>query len=165
MGDEAPDGDLLHSGFLERARMGTVYNKRYFELYSEPALFYYEDETKTKIRGMVRLSEATLLISGDKLQLVATDSKGNSSTLKLKATSADEAHDWGMRIKDAIENAPPEMDPETAKFMAEHAGDMAPKFTNQTISTGSASLGGRRRSSDIAAAVRARHCSLPTHRG
>lgn len=90
---------------------------------------------------------------------------GKSSTLKLKAASAEDAHDWGMRIKEAIENAPPEMDPETAKFMAEHAGDMAPKFTNQTISTGSASLGGRRRSSDIAAAVRARHCSLPTHSG
>ena len=76
------EGDLLHKGFLERARMGTVYNKRYFELYDEPSLYYYEDETKENVRGMVRLAEATLLISGDKLQLVATDPNGTHTRSK-----------------------------------------------------------------------------------
>lgn len=137
------DGDVMHCGYLERARMGTMYNRRWFELYDEPSLYYYEDESKAKVRGMVRLREATLLISGDKLQLVASDSVGKASTLKLKAISADDAHLWGVKIKEAIENAPPEMDPATAKFMADHGGDMAPKFTNQVVSSGKHDISGQ----------------------
>ena len=59
---------------------------------------------------------------------------------RAKGKSAKEAAEWGQAIKEAIDLAPPRMDPETLAFM-EKMGDMRMSTSSEIVSTGRKELG------------------------
>ena len=104
---EPPEGQLLKSGWMERGRVGTEYQKRWICLHADPCLASYEDAECQTLRGNSTLRGATVLLSEDKLQVVTVDQNGRTTTMRFRAISDHEAQEWGAAIMHAISSAPP----------------------------------------------------------
>ena len=112
---QGPTGEELKFGWLDRARIGDRYDRRFCTLHADPAIAYYGDAERKDLKGCASLKEATLSVAAEKLQIGATDSSGKPLTLRFRAVSAEEAAAWGAAIEAAVrpsEEALPAMDAE-----------------------------------------------------
>ena len=141
-----PEGDVIKAGFLDRARIGDRYDKRWVVLTADPALAYYTDEDQKDYKGSAVLKDASLALAEDKIQIEAVDGKGKSVTLRFRASGAADASAWATAITELVDGVPPSTDggaprisAEELRFMESH--DMKMHADVQVVSSGMEELG------------------------
>ena len=133
-GDDPPTGRELKSGPIKRGGAGmlsAVFSSRHAVLYSDPVIWFWEDEARTRPKGTpfkLTAGAKVLPTAGTEGSIEACDEGcGKARVLRLKASTREDAQSWWTAIGLAVHAAFPPEDPTTLS-----GGDSSPHPTAAT---------------------------------